>query len=112
MLAGGSPNLHIAVCRVKLRLRVQLCGFLSIVFAVFIAPTGLLGVPSFLFFIDVTSVQPLLDCEELRNRILPAGESLNMDIGALIKTEYSLAIVLRVILALYASCSLNCHAVN
>jgi hypothetical protein len=93
------------------KLRVRVSASFSIVFALFTAPIGLPGV-SFLFF-DVTVVQLLFDCEELRNRMLPAGVSLNIGVGdTFAEIGNSLAIVLRTIFALCISCVLAGHVVD
>src|SRR5665213_864033 len=94
-----------------MKLRVRLSTFFSIIFALFTAPIGLPGVPSFLFLVNVTVIKPSLDYEELGKRILSVGV-LNIGISVLIETRNSLVIVLRVNFARFDSCALNGHIVD
>ncbi len=73
---------------------------LSIVLALFTAPTGLPGAPNFLFLV-VTVIKPSLDYVELGKCMLPAGVSLNIGVcDTFAATGKSLGIVLRIVLAL------------
>ena len=76
VLAGESLGLRMLIWGVKSRVRVP--SPFSIVLALLIDPIGLPGVPNFLFL--VTTVNPLLNCVELVNHMLPAGVSLNIGI--------------------------------
>src|SRR5665213_2265215 len=94
-----------------MKLRVRLSTFFLIIFVLFTAPTGLPGVPSFLFLVNVTIIKPSLNYEELGKRILSVGV-LNIGINVLTKTRNSLVIVLRVNFTRFNSYALNGYIVN
>jgi hypothetical protein len=92
-------------------LKVYISAFFSIIFTLFTASINLPEV-SFLFF-DITVVQLSLDCEKLRNRILLAEVSLNINIdNTFAEIENSLAIVLRTNFVFYISRVFAGHAVD